>query len=64
MATAAAGSAMNQAIGALATVATHAASSKRRRRRRTADARTPRERAIALETFRLVGNGVRLSFKG
>jgi hypothetical protein len=54
---------MNQAIGAPATVATHAASRKRRRRRRTAEARTARERAIALETFLLLGNGPRLSFK-
>jgi len=53
---------MNQAIGAPAIVAKHAASKARRRRRRTADARTARERAIALETFRLVGSGLRLSF--
>jgi hypothetical protein len=54
---------MNQAIGAPAIVAMHAPSKMRRRRRRTAAARTARERAIALETFLLVGNGPRLSFK-
>jgi hypothetical protein len=54
---------MIQAIGAPTIDAAHAASTTRRRRRRATDARTARERATALEMFRLLSERLLLSFK-
>jgi len=54
---------MNQATGAPAIVAAHAASIARRRLRRWTPARTERDRAIALETLRLWERLTLLSFK-
>jgi hypothetical protein len=55
---------MIQAIGTPTVAAAQATSTARRRRRRATDARTARERATALATFRLVGARLLLlSFK-
>jgi hypothetical protein len=54
---------MIQATGAPTIAAAQAASAVKRRRRRATDARTARERATALEMFRLLRARLLLSFK-